>query len=226
MAEDHTKRGSGSGIGPVDRQRIEEILEFWFGRLEGPEDFDPTKSELWWSGGEATDQEIARRFGDTVREALAGELTHWTNDARGTLALVLVLDQFTRNLGRGTAQAFAGDRAARELCCTAIDGGIDRQLRLIERGFLYMPLMHAEDRETARRSVDTFDELSREIAASGRAGHPDFRKHARQHAEIIERFGRYPHRNPLLGRTPTAEEQAFVDGGGPSFGQQKRTRHR
>ena len=207
--------------GPVpESEPIEDILHFWFGELHAPDDVDRGKMKLWWVGGAEVDAEIRERFGGRVDEALRGGLSDWESSPRGSLALVILLDQFTRNIGRGTAQAFAGDRAALEVCLRAIERGFDRKLRPIERSFLYMPMMHAEDREIARRSIDTFEQLSKEIGALGQ-GHPDFRSHAVQHGEIVLRFGRFPHRNEVLGRTPLPDESEFLASGGPSFGQKK-----
>lgn len=205
-----------------EREEIESILKFWFGELCGPHDVDTSKSRLWWMGGEAIDAEIRERFGQLVARARAGELEHWTETPRACLALVILLDQFTRNLGRGTADAFTGDHHAQRVVLLALERGHDQELRLLERSFLCMPLMHAEDRELARRSLEVFAQLSQEVAALGREGYPDFHSSAVTHAEIVERFGRYPHRNEILGREPTAAEQEYLAGGGPSFGQSKR----
>jgi uncharacterized protein (DUF924 family) len=202
---------------------IEEVLRFWFGELEGPTDIDMSKNRLWWSGGGAIDAEIEERFGNLVARALDGQLRNWTESARGSLALVILLDQFTRNLGRGTANAFAGDPASLKVCLEAVDKGFDRLLRPIERSFLYMPMMHAENEDVARRSLETFERLSREIAALG-GNYPDFRSHAVMHAEIVLRFGRFPHRNEALGRSSTAEEIQFLASGGSTFGQKKTER--
>lgn len=203
-----------------DRENIEEILRFWFGDLKSAGDLDASKMKLWWAGGGAIDAEIKASFGGLVDQALARGLTRWSESPRGSLALVILLDQFTRNVGRGTAAAFAGDNLALEVCLGAVERGFDRHLRLVERSFLYMPMMHAENRDVAGRSIETFEALSKEIAALG--GHyPDFLSHAVTHAKIVLRFGRYPHRNEVLGRTPSAEESEFVASGGPSFGQGK-----
>ena len=207
-------------VDDAERERVEEILRYWFGDLEGPHGFDSSKNALWWAAGEAVDAEIRERFGELVARARAGELTHWSESPRSTLALVILLDQFTRNLGRGTAEAFAGDEQALRTALRALDDGHDGHLRPIERAFLCMPLMHAEDREVARRSLEVFGRLSEEVADI--EGQPDFHPHAVTHAEIVLRFGRYPHRNVLLGRESTAEEEAFLADGGPSFGQSKR----
>ncbi|WP_219906891.1 DUF924 family protein [Enhygromyxa salina] len=204
----------------TDREQINTILVYWFGQLDGPTDVDTSKNALWWAGDPTTDADIRERFGDAVARALDGALDHWAESARGALALVILLDQFTRCLGRGSAEAYVGDAAALCICRGAIERGQDRELRPIERSFLYMPLMHAEDPEVARQSVEAFAELSKEVA--GVEGYPDFSSHARGHADIVLRFGRYPHRNELYGRTPTAEEEAFLADGGPTFGQRKR----
>ncbi|MCB9717980.1 MAG: DUF924 domain-containing protein [Myxococcales bacterium] len=217
-AESHGINGT---VDDAERERVEAILEYWFGALEGPHDVDPSKNALWWAGGAAIDAEIRERFGELVTRARAGELDHWAESPRPALALVILLDQFTRNLGRGTAEAFAGDAAALRVTLRALERGFDQQLRPVERGFLCMPLMHAEDREMARRSLEVFARLAKEVAELGLEGHPDFHPSAVTHAEIVERFGRYPHRNPLLGREPTPEETAFLADGGPSFGQSK-----
>ncbi len=202
---------------------IEGILEFWFGELEGAHDFPTDRKKLWWMADDATDAEIRARFGGLVERALAGGLTDWSDTPRGTLALVLVLDQFTRCLGRGSADAFAGDERAQSVCREAIDAGTDRELRFIERSFLYMPLMHAESEDTARRSLEVFGALSAEIKASGGDGHPDFMSPAQKHADIVLQFGRYPHRNEIVGRESTAEELEHLAKSNTSFGQSKRS---
>ena len=205
-----------------DDAAIREVLEYWLGSLSSPTQVDTTKSKLWWAGGAEIDAEIEQRFGALVARARAGELDHWKRTPRGSLALVILLDQFTRNLGRGTPEAFAGDAQALETSLHAIEQGHDAKLYPLERSFLYMPLMHAEDRAMAERSVRQFAELSREIAALKAEGLPDFHSHAVKHAAIVERFGRYPHRNEILGRTSTPEEVEYLDNGGESFGQTKK----
>ncbi len=205
----------------MDEVRIEQILHYWFGDLDGPFDVDKSRSKLWWAGDDAIDAEVRERFGDDVRRAIDGERDAWADSPRGALALVILLDQLTRNIGRGAAEAFAGDRAALAVSLAAQERGLGRALRLVERAFLYMPMMHAEDPEIARRSQEVFAELSAEVKAAGSQELPDFRSHADQHAGIVLRFGRYPHRNEILGRTSTPEEVAFLAGGGPTFGQKK-----
>ncbi|MEM7435737.1 MAG: DUF924 family protein [Myxococcota bacterium] len=206
---------------PAPRPDWEEVLAFWFGPLSGDLDFPEDRRKLWWAGGEDTDLEIRQRFGAWVAEALEGGLGTWSESARGRLALVLLLDQFQRCLGRGTPAAFAGDARALSLCLDGIDCGHDRALRPIERSFLYMPLIHSEDRAVARRCLETYQALSDEIAACGVDAHPDFLSHAQTHADIVLKFGRYPHRNAILGRASRPEEDSFLADGGPSFGQKR-----
>jgi uncharacterized protein (DUF924 family) len=206
----------------ADAESIESILEFWFGDIDGIDDSDPSRKRLWWMGHPDDDAEIRARFSDRVDEALGGGLDHWTQTPRGTLALVLLLDQFTRVIGRGTPAAFSGDAAAQWITLQAIDGGVDQTLRFCERSFLYMPLMHAEDPDLAERSLAAFSALERARAEHRGADEPEPQSHAVQHADIVKRFGRYPHRNAILGRAATPEEEEFLAGGGPTFGQKKK----
>lgn len=198
---------------------VEEILIFWFGALTGMGDVDTTKNGLWWKADAAADAEIIRRFGDLIMPAVEGEFGDQPAAPRDRLAQILVLDQFTRVAGRGTVAAFAGDARALKLCLDGIAIGQDKELRLIERGFFYMPMMHAEDRDVARRSVKKYAALSAEIKKLDRDGFPDSYAHAVTHAKIVAQFGRFPHRNKASGRASTEEEVRFLDDGGPSFGQ-------
>lgn len=206
----------------VDDADIAAILSFWFGTLEGPHDVDRSKKTLWWRGKPEIDAEVARRFGPLVEAAIDGHFEVWTATARGSLALVILLDQLARNVYRGTPRAFAGDTRALEVSRRARASGQDRDLRLIERAFLYMPMMHAEDVDAAQESIEAFEALSAEIRSGPGDAHPDFLSSARQHAQIVDRFGRYPHRNAVLGRSDTPDERAFLDEGGSRFGQRPR----
>ena len=204
-----------------DQEHIASILDFWFGDLDGIDDTDASKMRLWWKGHPDDDAAIAEQFSALVADALDGKLDHWAETARGALALVLLLDQFTRVIGRGTPRAFDGDAAAQRHTLAALDRGADAELRFCERSFLYMPLMHAEDKDLARRSLDVFAALE-QARADHRGTAPEGHGHAQQHADIVLRFGRYPHRNEILGRASTPEEEAFLADGGPSFGQKKK----
>jgi len=199
--------------------RIEAVLDFWFGDLAEPAAVSAAWNR-WFRGGAAADRDIGERFAGLTEAARRGELAAWAATARGRLALVIVLDQFGRNLHRGTAAAFAADADALALTLEGIETGLDRALAPLERVFLYMPLQHAESRTVQARSVATFAAL----AESDAPAHVcellrSSADYARQHRDIIERFGRFPHRNTVLGRPSTAAELEYLDAGAPTFGQ-------
>ena len=172
-----------------------DILAFW--RDAGP--------DRWYKRDDAFDAEVRRRFLDLWRQAAAGELSSWEASDDGALALVIVLDQFPRNMFRGDARTYASDALAREVAGRAIDRGVDARIDPQLREFLYLPFMHSEH---LRRPVA----LHR--AVRERRAMPKTLKWAEHHADIIRRFGRFPHRNRILGRATTPEEQAFLDDGG------------
>lgn len=196
---------------------IEDTLAFWFGDQplgDGPE---VDRSARWFSKSEAQDAEIRRRFGAQVSAALAGELDAWAQTPQGRLALVVTLDQFTRNIHRHTPAAFAGDARALAHALEALDRGEDLGLRLIERVFLYMPLEHAEDMAMQHRCVACFRELEQAAPARDQAKFRGFTDYAERHREVIRRFGRFPHRNAILGRENTPEEAAYLSQPGAGF---------
>lgn len=173
-----------------------DVIEFWFSEL-GVND--------WWKKDAALDRRIAQTFGAVHAAALRAELFHWRSNAEGRLAEVIVLDQFSRNIQRDTPAAFAADPLALALAQEAVSRGLDRELEVRQRCFLYMPYMHSE---------------SRSIHVEGeRLFRVDKRNHEYElkHKAIIDRFGRYPHRNALLGRESTPEELAFLSEPGSSF---------
>ncbi len=193
-----------------------EILKFWFGtdQLEAP--VDEIHQRPWFTRDETFDREIEKRFGDLVESAIAGDLHSWRESLAGELALVLVCDQFPRNIYRGTARAFAGDPLALEVALAVIERGDDDRLALFQRAFLGMPLEHTESRHMQRRSVDYFDRLRMNFldVASGAAKAESFYQFALAHQQVIDEFGRYPHRNAPLGRESTDAEQAWLEQGG------------
>ncbi len=173
--------------------QIEEVLAFWF---EGV--VENEMREAWWVQDDAFDAEIRRRFEEVHRRASAGELDAWTETPKGSLALVIVLDQFSRNLNRGSAAAFANDPKALATAEAAIEKGWDREFREPDRVFFYLPHEHSEDLEVQRRCFDLFSDtkLGTEYAES--------------HMKLIERFGRFPHRNAVLGRANTPGEDEYL----------------
>jgi uncharacterized protein (DUF924 family) len=182
-----------------------QILDFWFAARDDAG--QPAYRDQWFKRDDAFDAQIAQRFGATVERALAGELDGWADNADGVLALVILLDQFPRNLFRGTARAFAGDERALRLAKQAIAQGFDRQLPRYNRMFLYLPFEHSENLADQERSVALFAALDDNNVA----------RYAVAHRDIVARFGRFPHRNAALGRPSTPEETEFLKQPGSSF---------
>ncbi len=198
----------------------EEVLGFWFGTgdLDDPEVLQERK-RAWFVADGRADDEIRERFGPLLDAAQRGGLDTWAASARGALALVLVLDQFPRNVHRGSPEAFACDALALAACEAGIAAGQDARLHPMEAAFLYMPMQHAEDRAVQARSCALTEALATRAAPAIRDLVAETASHAREHREIVERFGRFPHRNAALGRESTAEERAYLDAGAKTFGQ-------
>jgi uncharacterized protein (DUF924 family) len=171
-----------------------DILAFW--RDAGP--------DRWYRRDDAFDAEVRRRFLGLWQRAAAGELSSWEGSDDGALALVIVLDQFPRNMFRGDALTYASDRLARDVAARAIDRGADKRMDATLLEFLYLPFMHSEQLPDQLRCIELF----------GGTANTENQKYAAHHADIIRRFGRFPHRNRILGRETTPEEQAFLDAGG------------
>ncbi len=178
----------------MSNQQAAEILEFWL--AAGP--------SAWWRKNNKFDEEIRTRFGDLLEPAAAGDFDDWRNEAPSCLALVLVLDQFSRNLYRGSAKTFAQDEYALELAKHAVTMGFNGHQPRALYEFFYLPYMHSEKLADQEACIEL-------IRAGGEEGSL---KAAIEHRDIIARFGRFPHRNGVLGRNTSAEEQAFLDGGG------------
>ncbi|WP_088332055.1 DUF924 family protein [Lacimicrobium sp. SS2-24] len=197
----------------------EQILAFWFGDIEG-ELSSADKQRMWYRSNPETDHLIRERFHNVLELADRGELKHWLDNPQGRLAMILLFDQFTRNIYRGSAQAFSYDDKALDLCQQGIEKGEDKQLRLVERLFFYHPLEHAEDKQVQQQSVACFAALLQE--------YPEGEQHlaalnayhfAVEHRDIVHEFGRFPHRNKVLGRVSSEQEQRYLQQGGKRFGQ-------
>lgn len=202
---------------------LDELLTWWFG-TPGPAP-DTALRGAWFARDDAFDAELRELFGPLAARAASepGAFTAWRRDARGALGLMLLLDQCPRNLHRGTAAAFGSDALAREVAAGVVDAGLDQHVPFICRTFLYLPFEHSEHLEDQRRSVALFERLladGKEAAASGHLttkhleGLHMIADYARKHLDVIERFGRFPHRNAALGRETTPDERVYLDGGG------------
>jgi uncharacterized protein (DUF924 family) len=187
--------------------KVREVLDFWFGGEDEP-GYGEFR-EAWFRKDPEFDRLVRDRFEALYEAAAAGDLDDWKEEARSCLALVIVLDQFPRNMFRGDPRSYATDRKAQETAEHAVDRALDRELPEFQRMFLYMPFMHSENLEHQRRSVELFKGLG--------GSETDSSSYAVRHMEIIERFGRFPHRNEILGRQTTPEEAEFLTQPGSSF---------
>ena len=195
-----------------------DILDFWLG--DGMAQGWPAQdmNKRWFRGGAKLDEQIKTRFGADVLQAIGGALKSWEGRADSRLALIILLDQFSRNIFRATAQAFAGDTRARQLTLQAMAAHEDLRLPWVARVFLYMPLMHAEDAALQQESVARFSQLLAEVPENLKPRIQGNLKFAHEHQAIIDRFGRFPYRNAVLNRVSTPEEETFVRDA-PRYGQ-------
>ena len=202
-----------------DQQRIDAILVFWFKEpsLSAPQ--IDRRMDLWFGSDPEFDEDLTIEFSDDVQRASKGELNHWADDSRGRLALILLLDQFRRNMYRGTADAFALDPVALKLCVEGAMQKKDHGLTPIQRAFFYMPLQHAESLKVQDKGVALFRKLAAAVSPTYRETFETMAQFAELHRDIIASFGRFPHRNRLLGRENTPEEDEYLAGDSPSFGQ-------
>ncbi|WP_095144596.1 MULTISPECIES: DUF924 family protein [unclassified Pseudomonas] len=193
------------------------LLDWWFGSADSPNEVAAQKGGLWFGKRDSQDLEARTRFGDLVEQALAGGLPEWTQRPEGWLALVLLLDQLPRMIFRENPKSYAGDLRAQKLVAQGIAADFDRQLRPIQRVFIYLVFEHCEHLAVQNEAVSRFAQLLAEQPEAERAVFADNLDYAERHQTIIARFGRFPHRNAVLGRESTAEELVFLSKPGSSF---------
>ncbi len=198
---------------------FETVLAFWFAGVGDDAAAVQERNRVWFSSDPAFDEEIRRRFGSLVEAAQRGELKLWKLSAAGILALVVVCDQFPRNIYRCTPRAFALDPRAQALARDAVAQGLDRQLSIVERSFLYLPFEHAEDRDAQAMSLRCFEQLHDEAPAHLRDYTADALHWSRDHHDIVTRFGRFPHRNLILDRVSSSAELEFLAAQYNNYGQ-------
>jgi len=196
---------------------IEDILDFWFGELNEHGCSTPEHRKRWWTKSDAFDESIQHHFLDDYEAIVDGEREAWRSSERGALAYIIVLDQFSRNMFRGTPTMFAADELAREVCREGLDAGFDAELSFDERVFFYLPLEHSESMADHKLCLELFKKLLDSAPETLEADAKYYLDFAVQHKAIIERFGRYPHRNEILGRASSEEEAKFLREPGSSF---------
>jgi len=202
-----------------DQIRIENILSFWFKEqaLTAPQ--IDRRMEIWFSEDPVFDHEIVKEFADEVERSCNGELDHWASNPLGRLALIILIDQFRRNIHRNTEEAFSKDQLALKLCVQGAMEKADKSLTPIQKVFFYMPLQHAESQKVQAKSVQIFDALAKTVSPTYRETFLTVLQFAELHKDIVDQFGRFPHRNVLLKRENTPEEDEYLAGDSPDFGQ-------
>jgi uncharacterized protein (DUF924 family) len=218
-ANDH-QDGHATGSGHLNGHEIQlKLLATWFGGANRDPIAASTRLSVWFEADPSFDAQLRSAFDAEVEAAARGERSHWAATPHGALALVILLDQVPRNIHRGSPRAFAHDAHAQEICLGTLGSENDSALHAVERAFLLMPLQHAEDDELQARSVSEYERLVAGTPEPWREPVERFLVRAREHDEIIARFGRFPHRNAILGRESTPDELAFLAAGGPRYGQ-------
>ena len=210
---------AGGTITDEDVARIDDILSFWFKEqaLSAPQ--IDRRMDTWFGEDPVFDHELEKAFGNDIERASKGELNHWAESPRGRLALILLIDQFRRNIYRNTEKAFEMDKFALKLCVEGAMEKKDKGLSPIEKVFFYMPLQHAESAKVQAKSVELFTRLAESVSPTYQETFLTIAQFAELHKDIIDQFGRFPHRNTLLGRKNTPEEDEYLAGDSPDFGQ-------
>lgn len=199
---------------------LEGVLRYWFGGNDSAVLVAKRQAALWWNKSSEHDAEIRERFGALRAQAVKGELGSWERTSRGLLALIILVDQMSRHMFREGPEAFEYDHLARQWCLTGLERGADQELDLLECVFFYVPLEHSESRAEQHRSVELYARLKGRIPATERELFSIFllfELSARKHCGVVDRFGRFPHRNRALGRPSSAEEIEFLKQPGSSF---------
>ena len=209
----------GSTMTDDDQARIEQILSFWFKEQELSAPQIDRRMDIWFGEDPVFDHDIEKEFADDIEKASEGKLNHWADEPHGRLALIILIDQFRRNIYRGTLKAFSHDKVALKLCVEGAVEKKDKGLTPIQRVFFYMPLQHAESAKVQAKSVELYERLAESVSPTLQETFLTVAQFAELHKDIIDQFGRFPHRNVLLGRENTPEEDEYLAGDSPDFGQ-------
>lgn len=191
---------------------VNEILTFWFDYTANPQEI--FNRPLWWQKDKQTDEIIEKRFASRREEAINGKLNEWLEEPRSLLAYIILIDQFSRNLKRNTPEMFEHDALGLKAAQIAVEKQFNQSLKLIERVFVYLPFEHSENLSHQKTSVALYEQLLKDTPQEHQSVAKGFLDYAKDHHDIIERFGRFPHRNQILGRDSTAEELTFMQSHG------------
>ncbi len=206
-------------INTMSKSDIQRVLDFWFSDSELDSPQLDSRMDRWFGASDALDDRIRREFGTLLENATTGQLDDWTETPKGRLALIILLDQFCRNVYRGTAQAFTHDKKALKIAIEGTMAGDHKQLNAVERMFFFMPLQHAESLKIQEKSVSIFNALAETVPGTLHETFLTAAQFAELHRDIVAEFGRFPHRNAVLGRKNSSAETAYLAGDTPSFGQ-------
>lgn len=203
----------------MEEHEIRRVLDFWFTDCQRDAPNIDARMDRWFGGEPALDEQIRENFAGLIERAAGGELDDWRRTPAGRLALVILLDQFPRNIHRGRAAAYAHDRRALEICVEGTVNGDYKQLTPEQQLFFFMPLQHAESRKIQAKSVSVYRALARRVSETLRETFETAAQFAELHHDIIAEFGRFPHRNDVLGRENTPAEAEYLSADAPDFGQ-------
>ena len=206
-------------LSPEDNKDIQAVLDLWFRERAHDMPGVDARMDFWFGEDPELDIQIRHRFGGLIKRAAAAELEHWATIPLGRLALIIVIDQFRRNVYRGKPEAFSHDRAALKLTVEGAIAKHDKSLSLIQRAFFFMPMQHVESRKVQNKAVAVYEGLARKCSEAERSTFETFAHFAELHRDIVEQFGRFPHRNAILGRDNTALEAEYLSDDAPDFGQ-------
>ena len=198
-------------------ERADKILDYWFGDLGKGYSASEDRYRLWFAKNPDIDGSIRDTFLSDIEAADRGEYDNWQDSAKGCLAIIILFDQFTRNIFRGTLEAFAYDPKALAMAKQMVEKKMDKQLTLVERQFVYLPFEHSEKLEDQKKLLELVDSMYADAPENKETSLDGFKEYAIKHYDIIKRFGRFPHRNAILGRESTTEEIEFLKQPGSSF---------
>jgi uncharacterized protein (DUF924 family) len=203
----------------MNNPEIQQIHDFWFSDRELDSPQLDSRMDRWFGASDELDEQIRSEFGELIERATAGQLDDWTSTPQGRLALIILLDQFTRNIHRGTAQAFLHDKKALKLAIEGTMAGDYKKLNAVERMFFFMPLQHAESLNIQEKSVSVFQALANTVPGTLHETFLTAAQFAELHRDIVAKFGRFPHRNAVLGRPNSNAETTYLSDNNPTFGQ-------